>query len=305
MPLLSIEQRRLATIQFSIPVFALTFRSPNVLQGDVRADLDLLGSTVAGPLHDIVTEFVFESYRIQMARLSQSGSLPDIMRDLVMVDFEVTVVHAERNKEEDHSLRRNLSTGWFEFYAQFVGAAFFLEPLDPSSVPDAAEMEQMLGSWREQFMVEDFTILQKMLRETDDPILQNLDFLVVLNDANVDVFPDSFKKDNPTPYSDQEKPLGAPYPNDASSGGGSQGYKVLMSLLVIVGTATLAAMLFLVRPYVVKSRNHLGPQDGAFPSPPVSLPGRGEEEIPVDMNALEESDRWLQQVCKFSFLCIF
>jgi len=283
--LATVQQRKLNSAQYTIPTFALTFRSPNILQGDVREDLALLGSTLKGPLKNAVTEFVFESFREGIARLGQDISIPQMIRLLRYVNFDVTVVHSERNKEEDHSLRRDLQLGWFEFYAQFKGSAYFNEPVDPSTKPDDEYMEKLLGSWLEQYFVEDFSDLRQMLRSSEEPILQNLDYLVVLTDVIPDVFP----------YDEETPGLGAKAPNssDANSSSDAAG-KLMIIVLVVVGTATLGAMLLLVRPMVAKNRVH--PQEGAFPRlGDESLPGRGGEEITVDTENMEESDLWLQQ----------
>jgi len=290
----TMQQRRLNAAQYTIPVFALTFRSPNILQGDVREDLALLGSTLKGPLKDVVLEFVFESFREGIARLSHDVSIPPMIRLLKYVDFDVTVVHSERNKEEDHSLRRDMqSSEWFEFYAQFKGSAYFIEPSDPSTKPDDEYMDKLLGSWLEQYFVEDFAVLKQMLRSSEEPILQNLDFLVILTDVIPDVFP----------YEEETPGLGAKAPNSSNSDSSADSSsKRMITVLVVVGTATLGAMLLLARPMVTKHRVH--PQDGSFPRlGDESLPGRGGEEITVDTENMEESDLWLQQVSDIA--CLF
>ena len=231
-----------------------------------------------------MSEFVFESFREGVARLGEDVAIPEMIRKLKVVEFDVTVVHSERNKEEDHSLRRELQTGWFEFYAQFKGSAYFVEPVDPTTKPDEEYMDRLLGSWLEQYFVEDFSDLQQMLRSSDDPILQNLQYLVVLTDVIPDVFP----------YDKETPGLGAKAPASSNTSPETGG-KLMIIVLVVVGTATLGAMLLLVRPIVTKRRVH--PQEGAFPRlGDESLPGRGGEEVTVDPENMEESDLWLQQV---------
>lgn len=274
------RERKLAVAEYSIPAFAVSFRSPNYLQGDAREDLALLGSTVAGPLRDVFREFVYESFRIQTARLANDPSLPEMVRQLTLVDFDVSVVHSESNNDENHQLRY-LQEGWFEFYAEFIGAAHFIEPVNPADKPEDAYMEQLLGSWRKQYMVEDFSILQSMLRESEEPILQNHDYLEIIDDIQ----PGDFPFESYTPGLGME--------NSQTTQTRSFLERFLISLVAVVGAATLAAVLLLARPYVAKyNSNSFAPHQGAFPTATgVSLPGREE-----DPTSLEESDRWLKQV---------
>ena len=286
------NQRRLTIAEYAIPPFAMSFRSPNILQGDVREDLNLLGSTIAGPLRDVVTGFVFQAFQILAVRNAKDPSIPQMIQSLTNVNFEVKVMHSERHKEEDHSLRHLQSSNWFEFYAEFVGAAYFIEPMDSSETPEKEFMEGLLGAWREQFMVEDYAVLRDLLRDSEEPILQNLDFLVILNDITPGMFPE---------YGDDNPSLGANIPNNNNNAENmTHGDKALISLMVVLGTATIVAFLFLARPYVVGRNSKFDPHQGAFPrvgdQAGVSLPGRGEDEMPVDPAALEESDRWLKEV---------
>jgi hypothetical protein len=234
-----------------------------------------------------VREFVFQSYRIQNSRLANDPNLPEMVQRLTMVDFEVTVVHRLHKKEEENQFRRLQDDGWFEFYAQFVGSAYFVPSVNPDDNPDNEYMEKLLDSWRQQYMIEDFSILEDMLRDSEEPLLQNMNFLTILNDIETNNFP----------YAPDVPRVGMP--NETPSVENKRD-NLVIALVVIVGTLTIAAVLFLARPYVSRYKigTTLAPHQGAFPrleDHTVSLPGR-EEEIPVDPSALEESDLWLQQV---------
>jgi hypothetical protein len=282
----AVAHRRLAVAAFEIPVFALTFRSPNVLQGNVAEDLVLLGSTLAGPLEEILGEFCHESFRIQTARLSQNEApntaLPEMVLQLLAVDFDVTVVYQPRNPDEDQN--RHLQTEWLDYYAQFVGVAKFVQPLDPADQPTDDYMQQLLGSWVHQYLVEDFTVLESMMRASEDPVLKNMEYLAVVEDPKRGVFPYTVAGTN----------------NDNQGSSGDANHKLtrlLLSLLVVVATATMAAVFFLVRPHMA---THRAKQLGAFPRQEdpahrLSLAGRGGDDD-IDPQALEESDRWLKQV---------
>lgn len=291
------QRRNNALAKFSIPIFAFSWSSPNLLQGDVREDLHLLGSTVAGPLSDIVEDFVYQSFRIQLARLATDESVPEMVQTLRMVQFHTTVVYNERNKEEDHAMlrqRRELqaSSTHLDFYAQFQGWAYFVQTSDPNDMPTAEYMSDTLGQWRESFMVEDYVILMEELHKSDDPVLKNLGNLVVINNVQPGDYP----------YA-PETPVGAAVPAESSSHQNNMN-DLWLSFFVVLGAVTLVGALLLARPYVLKRHRQLDAHQGAFPhvgddaTASVSLPGRGEgsegEEIdPVNM---EESDLWLQQV---------
>jgi hypothetical protein len=165
-----------------------------------------------------------------------------------------------------------------------VGVAKFVQPLDPADQPTDDYMQQLLGSWVHQYLVEDFTVLESMMRASEDPVLKNMEYLAVVEDPKRGVFPYTVAGTN----------------NDNQGSSGDANHKLtrlLLSLLVVVATATMAAVFFLVRPHMA---THRAKQLGAFPRQEdpahrLSLAGRGGDDD-IDPQALEESDRWLKQV---------
>lgn len=284
------HERRLAVATFEIPVFSLAFRSFNVLEGNVAEDLALLGSTLAGPLEEILGEFCHESFRIQTARLSSQGTaLPDMVRQLLSVDFDVEVCYQQRSAEEDQDRTRSRGlqqqqSQWLDFNAQFKGVANFVQPTDPADQKSDDYMQQLLGSWLQQYLIEDFTVLESMMRASEDPVLKNMEGLAVVNGAQPAVFP-----------------CHATANEESLTGGDSNKLpQLLLSLLVVVATATMAAVFFLVRPHMASHRASKNNKLGAFPhhedpAHRLSLAGRGGDDDVIDPQALEESDRWLKQ----------
>lgn len=177
---------------YAIPPFSVKFTTLNTLSGDPNQDITMLRSEFGPSLKAIVGYFVKDGFLAQETAEYNSPT-PNLKLDFVAVDFLVTIQHSFAENPERRRIRQEAQlqavdssliqqAGYVQFYAKFVGMAFFVAP-NGVSLPREDDMHNILFNWLNRTM-EDQSDLIKDFQSSRVPMLNNLQSLSI--DTNID-----------------------------------------------------------------------------------------------------------------------
>ena len=198
-------------VPYAIPPFAVKFQTLDTLTGNADLDDVLLESEVAHPCKEILSSFFQSSFTQIIHELkegdeAQRQALPSLAFEFTSLDFQVIIHYRsvqqleetndmgdsssspsngrgsqeqdemenkEENKETDHMI-------WLlEFYAEFVGAAFFKPDLgedgsfDGYMVPSSSHMSDLILGWMHQSLQNSRQIAMSF-QNNPSPLMNNI-----------------------------------------------------------------------------------------------------------------------------------